>query len=134
MEQYLRSRTYRLAGPVPLGAFRAGDHVEDAASGHGLEALSEAICASSGGDSPQKARQEGVPRGCNRGCSCGESWSGVVGGGSGAQKYPYLVTGQTPSRVLVNEASFTGCGQVGGGVRLLSGIICGRHLRPIVSP
>jgi hypothetical protein len=134
MKQYLRSRTYRLAGPVPLGAFRAGDHFEDGASGHGLEALSGQTGARSGTEALGRVGQNDSERGCHRGCSCGESWSGVVGGGSGAQKYPYLVTAQTPSRVLVNEAGFTGCGQVGGGVRLLSGIICGRHLRPIVTP
>jgi hypothetical protein len=134
MKQYLRSRTYRLAGPVPLGAFRAGDHLETAVSGGGLKVPPMLTAGDSSVKTPQKARQDGLHHGCNKGCSCGESWSGVVGGGSGAQKYPYLVTAQTPSRVLVNEAGFTGCAQVGGGVRLLSGIICGRHLRPIVTP
>lgn len=42
-----------------------------------------------------------------------------------APKYPWLVTRDTLSRVLVNEAGFTGCGQVGGGVQLLSGLIWG---------
>ena len=51
-----------------------------------------------------------------------------------AQNRPFLVTRQTPSRVLVNEAGFTGCEQVGGGAGLLCGISCGRHLRPFVSP
>lgn len=53
---------------------------------------------------------------------------------SGSPKYPWLVTRDALSRVLVNEAGFTGCGQVGGGEGIRGGITCGQHPRPIVSP